>query len=192
MGRQRKKFKKMIGNLCVATMAFGSFGLIGSNETKADVITKTITIDGNNVDQYNRFKGFGTVTANNTSRLMLDYKEEHPKEYWEIMNKLFNKDTGAGLAHVKIELGGDVNSSSGTEPATMRYADEAANVLRGAGFQFAADAKSINPEITTEILRWGEPRFTWSGAASNEYEDRYQWYKQTIDAVNKEYGFKLD
>jgi hypothetical protein len=192
MGRQSKRFKKMIGNLCVATMAFGSFGLIGTNETKAEAITKSITIDGNNVDQYNRFKGFGTVTANNTSRLMLDYKEEHPKEYWEIMNKLFNKDTGAGLAHVKIELGGDVNSSSGTEPATMRYADEAANVLRGAGFQFAADAKSINPDITTEILRWGEPRFTWSGAASNEYEDRYQWYKQTIDAVYKEYGFKLD
>jgi hypothetical protein len=192
MGRQTKKIKKMIGNLCVASMVFGSFGLIGSNETKAEVITKTITIDGNKVDQYNRFKGFGTVTANNTSRLMLDYKEEHPEEYWEIMNKLFNKDTGAGLAHVKIELGGDVNSSSGTEPATMRYADEPANILRGAGFQFAADAKSINPDITTEILRWGEPRFTWDGAANNSYENRYQWYKQTIDAVYDEYGFKLD
>lgn len=192
MGRQTKKIKKMIGNLCVASMVFGSFGLIGSNETKAEVITKTITIDGNNVDPYNRFKGFGTVTANNTSRLMLDYKEEHPKEYWEMMNKLFNKDTGAGLTHVKVELGGDVNSSSGTEPATMRYADEPANVLRGAGFQFAADAKSINPDITTEILRWGEPRFSWSGAGNNDYENRYQWYKQTIDAVYDEYGFKLD
>ncbi|MEH7250691.1 S-layer protein [Neobacillus niacini] len=192
MGRQTKKIKKVIGNLCVASMIFGSFGLIGSTETKAEGITKTITIDGNNVDQYNRFKGFGTVTANNTSRLMLDYKEEHPEEYWQIMNKLFNKNTGAGLTHVKIELGGDVNSSSGTEPATMRYADEPANILRGAGFQFAADAKSINPDITTEILRWGEPRFTWNGAENKDYENRYQWYKQTIDAVYDEYGFKLD
>nr|WP_263323639.1 S-layer protein [Neobacillus sp. Marseille-Q6967] len=188
----RKKFKKMVGNLCVASMLLGSVGIMGTNETKAEMISKTITIDGKNVDPYNRFKGFGTVTANNTSRLMLDYKEEHPKEYWEIMNKLFNKDTGAGLTHVKVELGGDVNSSSGTEPATMRYADEPANVLRGAGFQFAADAKSINPDITVEILRWGEPRFTWTGASNNDYENRYQWYKQTIDAVYKEYGFKLD
>src|SRR5690606_26991804 len=98
------------------------------------------------------FKGFGTVTANNTTRLLLDYKEEHPEKYWDIMNQLFNKDTGAGLTHVKVELGADVDSSSGTEPATIRYADEPANVLRGAGFQFAADAKSINPQITTEIL----------------------------------------
>ncbi|WP_254842639.1 S-layer protein [Bacillus sp. MRMR6] len=184
--------KKIVGNLCVASMLLGSIGFMGTNETKADVITKTITIDGNKVDPYNRFKGFGTVTANNTSRLMLDYKEEHPEAYWEIMNKLFNKDTGAGLAHVKVELGADVNSSSGTEPATMRYVDEPANVLRGAGFQFAADAKSINPDITVEILRWGEPRFTWNGAANRDYENRYQWYKQTIDAVYEEFGFKLD
>ena len=30
---------------------------------------------------YHRFKGFGTVTANNTTRLLLDYKEEHPEKY---------------------------------------------------------------------------------------------------------------
>lgn len=151
-----------------------------------------IPVNGEDVDPYHRFKGYGAVSANNTSRLLLDYKEEHPDKYWEIMRLLFDPNTGAGLAHVKIELGGDINSSSGTEPATMRYADEPANVLRGASFQFAADAKSINPNITTEILRWGEPRWTWNGAASESYEQRYQWYKRTIDAVAEEYGFKID
>ncbi|MBM7603910.1 hypothetical protein JOC75_001883 [Metabacillus crassostreae] len=188
----KKKMKKLIGSVAITTLLVGSVITVSPKESKAEVITKNITIDGENVDEYNRFKGFGTVTANNTSRLMLDYKEEHPKKYWEIMNLLFNKDTGAGLTHVKVELGADVNSSSGTEPATMRYVDEPANVLRGAGFQFAADAKSINPDITTEILRWGEPRFTWTGAATNDYENRYQWYKKTMDAVKDEYGFKLD
>ncbi|WP_078434878.1 S-layer protein [Metabacillus halosaccharovorans] len=192
MVKKKPKLKKVVGTLTLASLLIGS--IISSNPkvSNAEVTTKTITIDGNNVDEYNRFKGFGTVTANNTSRLMLDYKEEHPNKYWEMMNLLFNKDTGAGLSHVKVELGADVNSSSGTEPATVRYADEPANVLRGAGFQFAADAKSINPDITTEILRWGEPRFTWNGAAEKEYENRYQWYKKTIDAVFHEYGFKLD
>lgn len=188
----RKRFRMSIGYVCVISMLFGSVGFMGANESKAEGTTKTIIIDGTNVDEYNRFKGFGTVTANNTSRLLLDYKEENPKEYWEIMNKLFNIETGAGLSHVKVELGADVNSSSGTEPATMRYVDEPANVLRGAGFQYAADAKSINPDLTTEILRWGEPRWSWNGAANNDYENRYQWYKQTIDAVYDEYGFKLD
>lgn len=192
MVSKRGKFKTIIGYLCLASMLLAFVVFMETNETKAEDITKTITIDGNNVDKYNRFKGFGTVTANNTSRLMLDYKEEHPKEYWEMMNQLFNTETGAGLSHVKVELGADVNSSSGTEPATMRYADEPANVLRGAGFQFAADAKSINGDITTEILRWGEPRWSWNGAANKDYENRYQWYKQTIDAVYDEYGFRLD
>ncbi|AEI43030.1 S-layer protein [Paenibacillus mucilaginosus] len=192
MVRKRRTVKKAISYLSVTSLLLGSVVLMGPEVSRAEAITKTITIDGQNVDTYNRFKGFGTVTANNTSRLLLDYKEENPKAYWEIMNKLFNKNTGAGLTHVKVELGADVNSSSGTEPATMRYADEPANVLRGAGFQFAADAKSINPDITTEILRWGEPRWSWNGAAVSEYENRYQWYKQTIDAVHEEYGFKLD
>lgn len=188
----KKKMKVAIGWMCIICLLFSSIPFIPTSETKAEAATKTITIDGNKVDPYNRFKGFGTVSANNTTRLLLDYKEEHPEKYWEIMNQLFNKETGAGLTHVKVELGADVDSSSGTEPATMRYADEPANVLRGAGFQFAADAKSINPDITTEILRWGEPRWTWNGAANKEYENRYQWYKQTIDAVYEEYGFQLD
>ncbi len=163
--------------------------MMAANESRAEDGTRTIVIDGTDVDEYNRFKGFGTVSANNTSRLMIDYKEEHPDQYWEIMHQLFDPNTGAGLVHVKVELGADVDSSSGTEPATMRYADEPANVLRGAGFQFAADAKSINPHITTEILRWGEPRWTWEGVANQEYENRYQWFKQTIDAVYEEFGF---
>ncbi|MCK0470980.1 S-layer protein [Halalkalibacter sp. APA_J-10(15)] len=166
--------------------------MMAANESRAEDGTRTIVIDGTDVDEYNRFKGFGTVSANNTSRLMIDYKEEHPDQYWEMMHQLFDPNTGAGLVHVKVELGADVDSSSGTEPATMRYADEPANVLRGAGFQFAADAKAINPHITTEILRWGEPRWTWEGAANQEYENRYQWFKQTIDAVYEEFGFRLD
>ncbi|MFZ4450784.1 S-layer protein [Salibacterium aidingense] len=182
--------KKRLAYVAVVFLLLGTAGF--SVETKAEDHEEMVIIDGNDVDEYNRFKGFGTVTANNTSRLLLDYKEEHPAQYWEIMNALFNKETGAGLAHVKVELGGDVNSSSGTEPATMRYEDEPANVLRGAGFQFAADAKSINENITTEILRWGEPRWTWQDAADGDYESRYQWYKQTMDAVEEEYGFALD
>lgn len=194
MKSKQKKYKHRFVSICIISAMILSVGWTGTEETKveAEAVSKTITIDGSDTDPYNRFKGFGTVTANNTSRLMLDYKEEHPKKYWEIMNKLFNKETGAGLTHVKVELGGDVNSSSGTEPATMRYEDEPANVLRGAGFQFAADAKKINPDISTEILRWGEPRWTWKDAANKEYESRYKWYKQTIDAVFKEYGFRLD
>ncbi len=136
---------------------------------------------------YNTFGGFGAVSANNTSNLLLDYKEEHPDAYWRILELIFDPETGAGLTHLKVELGSDTNTSSGTEPATKRSADEPADVLRGAGFHLIADALTINPDLKTEVLRWGEPSWTGTDRAS-----RYQWYKETIDAAYDTYGVELD
>ena len=57
------------------------------------------------------YRGFGCVSANNSSRLLLDYKAEHPQAYEEIMRLLFQKNYGACLTHIKLELGADINSS---------------------------------------------------------------------------------
>jgi hypothetical protein len=154
---------------------------------------RDIVVDGDDVerdakgDAYNVFGGFGSVSCNNTSRLLLDYREENPAAYWRILNLLFNRRTGAGLNHIKVELGSDTDTSSGAEPATKRSADEPANVLRGAGFRLIADAKTINPHLKVEALRWGEP--SWTG---NRSDDRYRWYKETIDAAYDTYGVKFD
>ena len=154
---------------------------------------KQILVDGEDVERradgtpYNVFGGFGSVSCNNTGNLLLDYKEENPEAYWRIMRLIFDPETGAGLKHIKVELGADNNTSSGTEPATKRSADEPANVLRGAGFHFIADALSINPDIETEALRWGEPSWT-----KTDPDLRYQWYKETIDAAYDTYGVEFD
>jgi len=155
-----------------------------------------VTVDGNtiNKDEGTVYRGLGVVTGNNSSRLLMDYKSENPDAYWEIMNLLFKKDCGAGLTHIKIEFGTDVNSSSGTEPSIMRSADEEADVTRGAGFMFAADALSINPDITVDLLRWGEPK--WVTDAFNEsqeagFEARYKWYKAALDKAYETYGIKF-
>mgnify|MGYP002588018049 CR=1 FL=1 len=123
---------------------------------KSGVASMEIIADGTqaNENPAAAYRGLGCISANNASRLLLDYKVEHPKEYEEIMRLLFQKDYGIGLSHIKLELGADVNSSCGTEPATKRTPEERADVTRGAGFQFAADAKAINPDITLDLLRW--------------------------------------
>ena len=155
-----------------------------------------VTVDGNTInnDEGTVYRGLGVVTGNNSSRLLMDYKTENPDAYWEIMNLLFKPDYGAGLTHVKIEFGTDVNSSSGTEPSIMRSADEEADVTRGAGFMFAADALSINPDITVDLLRWGEPK--WVTDAFDESTEaghaaRYKWYKAAIDKAYDTYGIKF-
>ncbi len=155
-----------------------------------------VKIDGNTVnkDEGTVYRGLGVVTGNNSSRLLMDYKTENPDAYWEIMNLLFKKDYGAGLTHVKIEFGTDVNSSSGTEPSIMRSADEEADVTRGAGFMFAADALSINPDITVDLLRWGEPKWVTDAFAVSEengFEARYKWYKAALDKAYETYGIKF-
>jgi hypothetical protein len=160
-------------------------------------IERAFTIDGDaiNANPADAFKGFGAVSCNNTSRLLLDYKEEHPNRYWELMNTLFNPDTGMGLTEVKVELGSDANTSSGTEPASMRAADAQANVLAGAGWHFAADARSINPDIEVSLLRWADPRWVEDAAEDGlaaGIEARYTWYKRTIDAVYDTFGMKID
>ena len=140
-------------------------------------------------------RGLGCITGNNSSRLLLDYKVEHPQQYEEMMRLLFQKDYGVGLRHIKIELGADINSSSGTEPATKRSMEECADVTRGAGFQFAADAKAINPDITLDLLRWGEPAWVTKAFSVSQqagFEARYAWYRDTLMEAYKVYGLRFD
>ena len=139
-----------------------------------------IIIDGSKaITQQNKtYKGNAMVSANNSSRLLLDYKAENEAAYWEILEHLFG-ESGVGITHLKIEMGSDVNSSSGTEPSVMRYEDEVCDVTRGAGFQLAADAKKINPDLTLDMLYWSEP--LWITNSADVYAARYKWYKAILD-----------
>ena len=153
----------------------------------------SFSIDGKNANTAlnMRFRGVGMVTGNNSSRLLLDYKSEHPDRYNEILEYTFGKH-GIGVNFLKLEMGSDVNSSSGTEPCVKRYEDEKADVTRGAGYQLAADAKKINPDLELDMLWWSEP--LWVTKADDVHAARYKWYKETLDAAKKlaaEYGKEL-
>ena len=152
---------------------------------------RQISIDGAkaNTKENMLYKGNGMVSGNNTSRLLMDYKTQDPQAYKEILTHLFGEE-GLHITHLKLEMGSDVNSSSGTEPATMRYADEAADVTRGAGFMLAHDAKEINPDLTLDMLWWSEPK--WVTDSDDVYAARYKWYKQTLDAAYEKYGLEFD
>lgn len=152
-----------------------------------------INIEKNRTERKNKlFRGFGMVSANNSSRLLIDYKTEHPRRYREIMELIFG-EKGLNIRHLKVELGSDINSSSGTEPCTKRYKDEKAQVRRGAAFILAADAKRINPDLTLDMLYWSEPKWISDiGAENDRYEARYKWFKDTLNAAYDELGIKFD
>lgn len=145
----------------------------------------SILVDGNKLT--NDSLRLGMVSANGSSRLLIDYKAKHKQAYDELIDHLFSRETGIGLTHIKIEMGSDVDSSSGSEPATKRTADEVADVTRGAGFQLAADIKNKYPNVSVDLLQWGEP--AW---AHESFFERYRWYKETLDAAYDTYGLKFD
>ncbi|MBT1179844.1 hypothetical protein [Bifidobacterium vespertilionis] len=131
------------------------------------------------------YKGFGVLSGNATSSLLMDYKAEHPDVYWTLVRTLFGGERPM-MNTVKVEMGNDRNNSTGPNVATMRDRDEYPAVTREPGFQLAADARRFNPRLHVSILRWHAP--TW--VKTND--DVYRWYKNTILAAYREYGFMVD
>lgn len=150
-----------------------------------------ILINGSNVSDNPclSYKGQGMISCNGSSRLLIDYKEKHLENYYKILEHLFG-ESGLKLTHLKLEMGSDVNTSSGTEPSVKRFSDEKADVHRGAGFMLAADVKKLFPDVTLDMLWWSEPR--WVSDSDNRFEARYKWYRETLDSAYETYGLKFD
>ena len=158
-----KRSASMVSALVMMISSAGAYNCSAEGTTVDDSNTnntREIVIDGTTAQlkENMRYRGAGMVSANNSSRLLLDYKAEHPDVYEQIMEYMFGKD-GIGITHLKLEMGADINSSSGTEPSVMRTEDEKADVTRGAAYQLAADAKKINPDLTLDMLWWSEPKW---------------------------------
>ncbi|WP_110589541.1 family 16 glycoside hydrolase [Microbacterium suaedae] len=132
------------------------------------------------------FKGFGMLSANSTSSLLMDYKAAQPEKYWELVETLYGGERPL-MNTVKIEMGNDRNTSTGPNAATMRSRDEYPNVQREPGFQFAADAQRVaQGDIHLSLLRWTTPAWVADKA------DEYIWFKNTALAAYREYGIMVD
>lgn len=204
--KMRKKIKKMVTAALTAalvtstlggSMMYKKNGVSAADKINKNESGKAIKIDGDTANKniQTAYRGIGAVSCNGTSRLMMDYKEKNPEAYWEIMKWLFDKEEGAGLSLVKVELGCDLDTSSGAEPATKRSEDEKANVNRGAGFMFAHDAQSINPDVEVDMLCWAMPEWVSEEYEVNNkkgFQARYKWYKETIDAVYDTWNVKVN
>ncbi len=106
-----------------------------------------------------QFDGIGAVSAGASSRLLIDYPEPYRSQ---ILDFLFKPNYGAGLQHLKVEIGGDINSTDGSEPSHMRIRGEE-NYNRGYEWWLMKEAKKRNPEIILDALAWGAPGWIGNG-----------------------------
>ena len=67
------------------------------------------------------FDGNGGLSAGASSRLLFDYAEEVRSD---ILDYLYKPNFGANLHICKVEIGGDTQSTDGTEPSHMHSKDD--------------------------------------------------------------------
>ncbi|KAG9268908.1 galactocerebrosidase-like [Astyanax mexicanus] len=108
------------------------------------------------------FDGIGGLSGGGaTSRLLINYAEPYRTQ---ILDYLFKPNFGASLHILKVEIGGDAQSTDGTEPSHMHYEDDE-NYFRGYEWWLMTEAKRRNPNITLIGLPWAFPG--WIGRGVN-------------------------
>lgn len=128
-------------------------------------------IDVNGQSPGRLFQGIGGESAGASTRLLVDYPR---RERDEILALLFKPDFGASLQALKCELGGDINSTEGTEPAYFRTRHEyqhpkARYLRRGYETWLMERARTLNPKIRLGLLEWGAPG--WLGLRHHPQSD---------------------
>jgi hypothetical protein len=120
--------------------------------------TTTITINGS--EQGPTFQGIGALSGGGgNSRFLIDYPAAVRQS---ILDYLFKPDYGASLQMLKLEIGGDANSSDGSEPS-VEHSRDAINCGAGYEFWLARQAVALNPRIKLAGLQWAAPGWVSDG-----------------------------
>lgn len=150
----------------------------------ADAPAVDITLDGANKGKV--FDGIGAVSAGGSSRLLIDYPEPQRSQ---ILDYLFKPDYGAALQHLKVEIGGEINATDGTEPTHERTRGDF-NFTRGYEWWLMQQAKQRNPGIFLDCLAWGAPG--WIGAGNYYSQDMCDYIVSFIKGAQTTYGLTFD
>ena len=138
------------------------------------------------------YEGIGALSAGASTRLLIDYPEPYRSQ---ILDFLFKPKYGASLQHLKIEIGGDVSSSCGTEPSHARTREEFINpkagyFQRGYEWWLMTEAKRRNPNIYLDCLEWGVPG--WIGDGNFYSQDNINYIIAFIKGAQQYHNLKID
>lgn len=169
------------GLLLAGLIAVPAFGA-GQQEAAAET---TVTVDGTSPGR--TFDGVGAISAGGTSRLLFDYPEP---ARGQVLDYLFKPDYGAALQILKVEIGGDTDSTSGSEPSHQRTSTEV-DCDRGYEWWLMEQAKARNPDIRLSALAWGSAG--WTGTSDHTpWTPQYITYLTSWLDCAKQHGLTID
>ncbi|HEX6526169.1 MAG TPA: ricin-type beta-trefoil lectin domain protein [Streptosporangiaceae bacterium] len=124
----------------------------------ASAATANITVNGTQGGR--TFAGIGAISGGGgNSRLLSDYPAAQQQQIYDY---LFKPGYGADLQILKVEIGGDTNSTDGSESSIEH---SRGTVSCNAGYEWALmqAAKARNPNIKLYGLSWGAPGWIGGG-----------------------------
>ncbi len=126
----------------------------------APAATAATTISVNGTSAGRTFDGIGAISGGGgNTRLLTDYPAAQQQQ---ILDYLFKPDYGADLQILKVEIGGDTNSTDGSE-SSIEHASGAVSCGNGYEFWLMEQAKARNPNIKLYGLAWGAPGWIGGG-----------------------------
>jgi len=138
-----------------------------------------------------RFDGIGGLSGGGgTSRLLVDYPEQYKSE---IMDYLFLPNFGASLQICKVEIGGDAQSTDGSEPSHMHSSDDL-DFKRGYEWWIMKEAKRRNPNVKLYGLSWAFPGWIGNGT-KNPFQNPSilaNYTTQWLQGARDVHGLEID
>src|SRR6266536_1819957 len=158
---------------------------VASRAAPASTLSTTdITIDGTRAGP--AFQGVGAISGGGgNSRLLIDYPEP---QRGQILDYLFKPGYGAAMQILKLEIGGDTNSTSGAEPSHAHFRGDL-DCNRGYEWWLMEQAKARNPGIKLVGLPWGAPG--WIGNGTFFSNDLTGYYLSWLGCA-KQHGLTID
>jgi Glycosyl hydrolase family 59/Ricin-type beta-trefoil lectin domain/Concanavalin A-like lectin/glucanases superfamily len=144
--------------LAVAVLLGSAGGFAALPATSAAAATTAITVNGTSAGR--TFGGVGAISGGGgNTRLLTDYPAAQQQQ---ILDYLFEPGYGASLQILKVEIGGDTNSTDGSE-SSIEHAEGTINCNNGYEWWLMEQAKALNPNIKLYGLAWGAPGWIGGG-----------------------------
>ncbi len=138
--------------LALAVLTLAATVTVTAGAAPAQAATTTITVDGGITGR--TFDGVGAISGGGgNSRLLIDYP---PTQRAQILDYLFKPGYGAAVQLLKLEIGGDANSTDGAEPSHQHVRGDI-NCNVGYEFWLGEQAIARNPNIKLVALPWTAP-----------------------------------
>jgi galactosylceramidase len=132
------------------------------------------------------FEGIGALSAGASSRMLIEYAEPYRRQ---VLDYLFKPRYGAGFQHLKVEIGGDVNSTDGCEPSHMHTRRDL-NYQRGYEWWLMKEARVRNPRLFLDCLEWGAP--AWIGNGEFYSQDNADYIVKFIQGAQSAHQVQID